>query len=244
MLVFSVCYLSQWLHKWMPVQQHVMSVTCHSGSTSGCLYNSMWCLLPVTVARLVNACTTACDVCYLSQWLHMWMPVQQHVMSVTCHSGSTSGCLYNSMWCLLPVTVAPLVDACTTACDVCYLSQWLDLWMPVQHHMMFVTCHIGLNCGFLYNCMWCLLPVTVAWLVDACTTACDVCYLSQWLDLWMPLQLLFSSIMVLCSSELTESLPQPSAISLIPSMLPTTDLQISCTRFSSVPPNDWHEECL
>jgi len=27
--------------------------------------------------------------------------------------------------CLLPVTVAPLVDACATACDVCYLSQWL-----------------------------------------------------------------------------------------------------------------------
>jgi hypothetical protein len=56
--------------------------------------------------------------------------------------------------------------------------------------------------------------------------------------------LLFSSMMVLCSSELTESLHQPSAISLMPSILPTAVLQISSTRFSSVPPNDWHEECL
>jgi hypothetical protein len=56
--------------------------------------------------------------------------------------------------------------------------------------------------------------------------------------------LLFSSMMVLCSSKLTESLNQPSAISLMPSMLPTAVLQISCTRFSSVPPNDWHEEFL
>jgi len=90
-------------------------------------------------------------------------------MSVTCHSGLTCGCLYNCMWCLLPVTVARLVDACTTACDVCYLSQWLDLWMPVQLPVMSVTCHSGLTCGCLYNCMWCLLPVTVARLVDACT---------------------------------------------------------------------------
>jgi hypothetical protein len=51
--------------------------------------------------------------------------VQLCWVSVTCHSGSTSGCLYNCMWCVLPFTVAPLVDACTTACDVCYLSQWL-----------------------------------------------------------------------------------------------------------------------
>ena len=96
------------------------------------------------------------------------MPVQLHVMSVTCHSGSTSGCLYNCVWCLLPVTMARLVDACTTAHDVCYLSQWLDLWMPVQLRVVSVTCHSGSTCGCLYNCMWCLLPVTVAWLVDAC----------------------------------------------------------------------------
>ena len=158
-----------------------MSVACHSSSTCGCLCNCMWCLLPVTVAPLVDACTTACDVCYLSQWLDLWMPVQLQVMSVTCHSGSTSGCPHNCVWCLLPITVARLVDACTTACDVCYLSQWLDLWMPVQLRVMSVTCHSGSTCRCLYNCMWCLLPATVAWLVDACKTVCDACYLSQWL---------------------------------------------------------------
>jgi len=54
----------------MNVQLHVMSVTFHSGSTSGCLYNCMWCLLPVTVGWIVDSCTAVCDVCYLSQWLH------------------------------------------------------------------------------------------------------------------------------------------------------------------------------
>jgi hypothetical protein len=49
------------------------------------------------VAALVDACVTACDVCYLSQRLDLWLPVQLHVMSVTCHSGSTSGCLCNCM---------------------------------------------------------------------------------------------------------------------------------------------------
>jgi hypothetical protein len=150
--------------------------------------------------------------------------VQLCRLSVTCHSGSTCGFLCSCMRCCY-LFVTWLEDACTTVCDVCYLSQWLNLWMPV-------------------NCMWCLLPVTVARLVDACTTACDVCYLSQWLDLWMSVQLLFSSTMVLCSSELTESSHEPSASSLMPSILPTMTLQIVCTRFSSEPPNDWHEQCL